>query len=111
MKIDSVKIIMGSKTKRGMNLQSQSEIIVNENKYSLIDNIGDGFQSTLSLNFSDQTNIEDNSIIEVNYEYYYDEKKPKKKLVLNTIRAITLFIVIGNFFLSYIMLGAVTFWF
>jgi len=58
----------------------------------------------------EQTELRENSIIEVSYEYWHDEKKKLKKTILNTIRLLTLFIVLGNFILSYIQLGSVAFW-
>lgn len=109
-KIDSIKIIIKDKSRIGMGIESQSEVLLSDNKYSLIDAIGDGFKSTISFDFPKQTELPDNSIIEVSYEYQYDEKRRQKKLILNTIRIITLFIVAANFILSFVLLGAVTFW-
>ncbi|MFX0073504.1 MAG: site-2 protease family protein [Candidatus Hermodarchaeota archaeon] len=109
-KIDSVKIIMEEPSTTGINIKNQSEIIVNEDKYSLIDKIGDGFKSTISFNFPEEVTIKEDSIIHVSYEYWYDEKKPKKKMILNAVRIITLFVVLANFILSFVLLGVVTFW-
>ena len=109
-KIDSIKIIMKDPLRTGMGIEGQSEILVNENKYSLIDAIGDGFKSTVSFDFAEQTELPDNSFIEVSYEYLHDEKKRQKKLILNSIRLFALFIVAANFILSFVLLGAVTFW-
>lgn len=109
--VDSVKIIMQDSQKSKMRIENRSEIILNENKYSLIDKIGDGYKATVSFDFSEDINLNDNSIIEVLYEYWYDEKRKRKKVILNTIRTITLFLVAANFILSFVLLGAVTFWF
>lgn len=109
-KIDSIKIIMRDQSRTGMAIETQSEILLNESKYSLKDTIGDGFKSTVSFDFPEQTILTDNSFIEVSYEYLHDEKRRQKKLILNTIRIIALFIVGANFILSFVLLGAVTFW-
>ncbi len=109
-KIDSIKIIMQDQSKQGMRTENQSEILLNENKYSLKDKIGDGFKSTVSFDFPEYTKLPDNSLIEVLYEYWHDEKKHLKKLILNTIRIVALFIIAANFILSFVLLGAVTFW-
>lgn len=102
---------MQDSQKSKMRIENRSEIILNENKYSLIDKIGDGYKATVSFDFSEDINLNDNSIIEVLYEYWYDEKRKRKKVILNTIRTITLFLVAANFILSFVLLGAVTFWF
>jgi membrane-associated protease RseP (regulator of RpoE activity) len=104
--VETVKIIMGSKSP----YTERSEIIVNKNNYELIDKIGDGYKSTISFNFPENTNLKDNSLIEVTYEYWYDEKKKIKKTILYIISLIILIIIAGNFILSYIKLGSVTFW-
>jgi len=109
-KIDSIKIIMKDQSRTGKGIEGQSEILVSENKYSLKDKIGDGFKSTVSFDFPEQTVLQDNSLIEVSYEYLHDEKRRQKKLILNTIRIVTLLIVAANFILSFVLLGAVTFW-
>jgi membrane-associated protease RseP (regulator of RpoE activity) len=105
-KIDSIKIFMQNQPK----IEEQSKILLGKKNYDLIDKIGDGYKSTVSFDFPDQTELRENSIIEVSYEYWHDEKKQLKKNILNTIRFITLFIVLGNFLLSYLQLGNVAFW-
>jgi membrane-associated protease RseP (regulator of RpoE activity) len=110
VKIDSVRIFTNQRDNKRMKVNSRSEILLNQNKYNLIDEIGDGFKSTLSLDFSDQVALKDNSLIEVTYEYWFDENRKKKRFLVNLIRVITLIIVAGNFLLSFIKLGAVTFW-
>ncbi len=104
-KVDSVKILIGNQ-----NIRDQSEIILPEDKYTLIDKIGDGFKDTLSLNLPEQTKLEEGSLIEISYEYWYDEKSKIKKRVLNLLRYFTLFIIAGNFILSFIKFGGVLFW-
>lgn len=104
--VETVKIIMGNKSP----YNERSEIIVNKNNYELIDKIGDGYKSTISFNLPENTSLKDNSLIEVTYEYWYDEKKKIKKTILYIISLIILIIIAGNFILSYIKLGSVTFW-
>ena len=104
--VETVKIIMGSKSP----YTERSEIILSKNNYELIDKIGDGYKSTISFNLPENTNLKDNSLIEVTYEYWYDEKKKIKKTILYIISLIILIILAGNFILSYLRLGNVTFW-
>ena len=107
VKVDSVKIFLEDKS----NPREHSEVLLDDQHYTLKDVLGDGFASTLSFNLPEQSTIKDSSVFEVNYEYWYDSKKPKKKKILNTIRFITLFIVLANFILSFIVLGYITtFW-
>ncbi len=105
-KIDSVKIVIENQ----IDARKQSEIILAEEKYSLIDKIGDGFKDTVSLNLPEQTKLEDGSLIEISYEYWHDEKRKIKKTLLNIIRVITLFIIVGNFILSFTRFGGLLFW-
>jgi len=104
--VESIKVMIGSQSSIG----GKSEILLGKNNYELIDKIGDGYKSTISFNFPEQTTLAKNSSIEVTYEYWHDEKKKKKKTILYIISLIVLFIVVGNFLLSYIQLGSVTFW-
>jgi hypothetical protein len=105
-KIESVKIIMGDKKK----VIEKSEILLTDDKYSLIDKIGDGFKDSVSLNLPEYTQLEENSMFEVTYEYWYDEKRKIKNTLLNIIRYITLVIILGNFVLSFIKFGGLLFW-
>ena len=104
--VDSVKIIIEDKK----NVRNQSEIILAEDKYNLIDKIGDGFKDTVILDLPPQAKLEKDCLIEVSYEYWHDEKQKIKKWLLNIIRSITLFIVIGNFILSFTTFGGIIFW-
>ena len=104
--VETVKIIMGSKSP----YTERSEIILNKNNYELIDKIGDGYKSTISFKLPENTNLKDNSLIEVTYEYWYDERKKIKKTILYLISIIILIIFAANFILSYMKLGIVTFW-
>ncbi|MBD3341050.1 MAG: hypothetical protein GF353_18220 [Candidatus Lokiarchaeota archaeon] len=108
--VDEVKLYLKQKNEFGNDYIEQSEILLAENNYKLEDKIGDGYKSTLTLNLSKNANIEENSIIEVSYEYLYDEKKKTKRTILYAITLFTLFIVAANFILSFIQLGVVTFW-
>jgi len=105
-KVDKVKILIENQNI----IRDQSEIILAEDKYNLIDKIGDGFKDTLSLNLPEQTKLEEGSLIEISYEYWYDEKRKIKKTILNLLRYFTLFIVVGNFILSFIKFGGILFW-
>ncbi len=87
-----------------------SEIIVAEEKYNLIDSIGDGYNDTLNLNF-DSKNLSNNKAhLDVTYTYWSDRNSKKKRNILNTIRLVTLFIVAGNFILSFLAFGFNLFW-
>jgi membrane-associated protease RseP (regulator of RpoE activity) len=105
-KVDSVKIIIEDKN----TLSGQSEIILPEDKYNLIDKIGDGFRDTVVLDLPEDTNIDENAQVEISYEYWYDEKQKIKKPIINTLRYITLFIFAGNFILSFVKFGGLLFW-
>ncbi|MFW9818884.1 MAG: site-2 protease family protein [Candidatus Thorarchaeota archaeon] len=105
-KIDSFKIVIEDKS----NLRGQSEVILAEDKYHLIDKIGDGFKDTVALDLPQYTNLDEGAQVEVSYEYWYDEKQKIKKPILNTLRYITLFIVVGNFILSIVKFGGIIFW-
>jgi membrane-associated protease RseP (regulator of RpoE activity) len=104
--VNSVKIIMEDQIRT----EEQSEIILPEEKYTLFDKVGDGFNDAVSLNLPEQSKLEDGSRIEISYEYWYDEKRKIKKNLLNIIRYFTLFFLVGNFVLSFIKFGGVFFW-
>ncbi|MHA1488869.1 MAG: site-2 protease family protein [Promethearchaeota archaeon] len=106
-KVDSIKIIMKNQSRT----EETTEIILGEENYELIDKIGDGFKSTVLFDLPKQTKLKDDSIIEVFYEYWDDNKKRLKKNIMYIIGLFTLFIVAGNFLLSFIKFGNVTFWF
>ena len=105
-KVDNVKIIIEEKS----GVREQSEIILSEDKYNLIDKIGDGFKDTVVLNLPEQTKLEEGSLIEISYEYWHDEKRKVKNSILNIIRYFTLFIIVGNFILSIVKFGDSLFW-
>jgi len=105
-KIDNIKISIKSQS----TLRERSDIILAEEKYQLIDKIGDGFKDTVFLNLPEQTKLEEGSLIEVTYDYWHDEKRRLKRNIINSIRFITLFIVLGNFILSFIKFGGTLFW-
>ena len=105
-KVDSVRILLEDQTGAGQ----PSEIILAEDKYTLIDKIGDGFKDTVSLNIPEHTQLEEGSLIEISYEYWHDEKQKIKKTLINTLRLITLFILAGNFILSFVRFGGLLFW-
>jgi len=104
--IESVKILLDDDSgERG-----GSEILLGENNYELVDKIGDGFKDTVSLKLSEQTNLTKNTVVEISYEYSYDDRTKEKKIVLNTIRILALTVIIGNFLLSFIKFGFNPFW-
>lgn len=105
-KVDSVKFLIENQVR----VKESDEIILAEDKYDLVDKIGDGFKDTVSLNLPEQTKLEEGSLIEVSYEYWYDEKRKIKRTILNSLRLITLFIVAGNIILSLIKFGSAFFW-
>ena len=104
--MDYVKILIENQN----NIRDQSEIILPDDKYTLIDKIGDGYKDALSLNLPEQTTLEEGAIIEIGYEYWHDEKRKIKNTFLNILRYFTLFILVGNFILSFIKFGGILFW-
>lgn len=106
-KIDSINIIMKDRWRS----IEPSTIKLSEEKFEIIDKIGDGFKDTVVLNLPEETNLTEDAVIEISYEYYYDEKRKTKNLILNSLRIITLFIIAGNFILSFIKFGSFFFWF
>jgi membrane-associated protease RseP (regulator of RpoE activity) len=105
-KVDSIKIIIEDKSR----LEGKSEIILAEEKYKLIDKIGDGYKDTVVLDLPEYTQLDEDAIIEVSYEHWYDEKQRIKKPILNILRYITLIILVGNFILSFVKFGGLLFW-
>ncbi|MFX1316304.1 MAG: site-2 protease family protein [Promethearchaeota archaeon] len=104
--VNSVKLLIDGRK----SLKERSEIDLAEEKYNLIDKFEDGYKETLVLDLPKETRLGKNSIIEVSYEYWHDRKKPLKMTLLNIIRVITLIIILGNFILSFVKFGALTFW-
>ena len=105
-KIDSVKIVISEDRMRG----EREEITLSEDNYELIDDIGDEFKDTILLKLPEQSSIKKNSIVEVTYEHYYDEKMTLKKFILNTIRVVTVTLVALNFIISIAKFGSYFFW-
>ncbi|MHA2267849.1 MAG: site-2 protease family protein [Promethearchaeota archaeon] len=104
--INTIEIILEDQS----NFTNSSRIILAEDHYELIDKIGDGFKDTVSFNLPEQKKLPEGSKIEISYDYQYDEKKKTKKIILNSLRLITLFIVAGNFILSLVNFGGLLFW-
>ncbi|MFX0027911.1 MAG: site-2 protease family protein [Candidatus Hermodarchaeota archaeon] len=105
-KVNSIKIVV----KDQLRLYESSTIELSEDKYKLIDKIGDGFMDTIVLDLPEHTQLKEDAIIEISYEHYYDEKAKIKRTILNSLRVISLFIIIGNFALSFIKFGGLFFW-
>jgi membrane-associated protease RseP (regulator of RpoE activity) len=103
--IESINLI----SKRGEN--QEDKIILGEKNYDLIDDIGDGFQDSVKLNFPEKTSLSKNSRIEISYEYEYDSQEKIKKPLLNFIRIFTTGLIVANFILSFLTIGIITFWF
>lgn len=89
--------------------KNSSEIIIGNKNFELIDSIDDGFDDAIKLKFHNK-NIPKNSILEIEYDYSHDKKRRRKKIILNSLRVITLAIVAGNFILSFLKFGVITFW-
>jgi len=105
-KINSINIIMKDPSR----LIEPSTIKLSEEKFEMIDKIGDGFKDTVLLNLPEDTKLTEDTIVEISYEYSYDEKRKIKSIILNSLRAITLFIILGNFILSFVKFGGLIFW-
>ncbi|MHA1373607.1 MAG: site-2 protease family protein [Promethearchaeota archaeon] len=104
--IDEVKILIKDNNSK----ENESEIILGKENYELIDSIGDGFNDAVKIHLPTTTTIKKNTIFEISFEYWYDEKIKIKKIVLNTIRAIALILMVSNFALSFIKFGFNLFW-
>ncbi|MHA2326487.1 MAG: site-2 protease family protein, partial [Promethearchaeota archaeon] len=105
-KVNSITIIIDDPSR----ITPPSEIALAQEKYELVDKIGDSFKDTVSLNLPEQTKIPDGSKVEISYNHWYDEKRKTKRAILNSIRLVTLFIVVGNFILSFVKFGGLLFW-
>ncbi|MFX1376504.1 MAG: site-2 protease family protein [Promethearchaeota archaeon] len=105
-KIDSVKLIMRDRSR----LADPSIIKLSEDRYELIDKIGDGFKDTVLLDLPEQSKLTEDTLIEIAYDHYFDEKGKIKRIILNSIRMVTLIIIAGNFILSFIKFGGLLFW-
>ncbi|MFW9771040.1 MAG: site-2 protease family protein [Candidatus Thorarchaeota archaeon] len=105
-KVDNIKVHLKDKSDK----QRNGEIILGENNYELKDKTGDGFNDTVSIKLPEDSKIKENTVFEIYYEYSYDEKKKIKKTILNSIRYVTLIIVLGNFILSFVKFGFNLFW-
>ncbi|HEC38464.1 hypothetical protein LCGC14_0438780 [marine sediment metagenome] len=105
-KINSIKILLEEESK----YINSSNIILGEEKYELVDKIGDGFKDSVTLNLPEQTMLTEDTKLEISYDYWYDEKRKVKKTILNSLRAITLFIIAGNLILSIVKFGSFFFW-
>jgi len=89
--IESVKILLKDAQKGDPN----SEILLGRDSYELVDKIGDGFKDTVLVTLPETTKLKKNSVFEVTYEYWYDDKRKTKSIVINTIRIIALGLIIG----------------
>jgi len=105
-KINSINVIMKDQSK----FIEPSTVNLSKERFEIIDKIGDGFKDTVLLNLPEDTKLTEDAVIEISYDYYYDEKRKIKKIILNSLRLITLFIILGNFILSFIKFGGLLFW-
>ncbi|MFX1311304.1 MAG: site-2 protease family protein [Promethearchaeota archaeon] len=106
-KIDSVKITIEDPKM----VKEKSEIILSQEKFKLIDKIGDGFNDTLSLNLPENANFKENARIEISYQYWYDEKRKIKRIIINILRFTALFLFAGNIILSFLKFGTILFFY
>ena len=104
--IESVKILLKDSQKGDPN----SEILLGKDNYELVDKIGDGFKDTVLVTLPETTKLKINSVFEVSYEYWHDDKRKIKSIVINAIRIIALGLIIGNFVLSFMNFGLRPFW-
>ena len=104
--VESVKILLKDAQKGDPN----SEILLGKENYELVDKIGDGFKDTVLVNLPETTKLKNNSVFEVTYEYWHDDKRKIKSIVINAIRIIALSLIIGNFVLSFMRFGFSLFW-
>ncbi|MHA1478200.1 MAG: site-2 protease family protein [Promethearchaeota archaeon] len=104
--VESVNILLKDAQKGDPN----SEILLGKENYELVDKIGDGFKDTVLVNLPETTKLKNNSVFEVTYEYWHDDKRKIKIIVINAIRIIALSLIIGNFVLSFMRFGFGFFW-
>ncbi len=104
--IEYVKILLKEDYKSNQN----GEVLLGKDNYELIDSIGDGYKDTVSVKLPETTKLKKNSVFEVSFEYWYDNKRKIKNNVLNAIRIVALSLILGNFVLSYLMFGFDLFW-
>jgi membrane-associated protease RseP (regulator of RpoE activity) len=104
--VESVNILLKDAQKGDPN----SEILLGKENYELVDKIGDGFKDTVLVNLPETTKLKNNSVFEVTYEYWHDDKRKIKSIVINAIRIIALSLIIGNFVLSFMRFGFGFFW-
>jgi len=104
--IESVKILLKDAQKGDPN----SEILLGKDNYELVDKIGDGFKDTVLVTLPETTKLKKNSVFEVTYEYWHDDKRKIKSIVINVIRILALSLIIGNFVLSFMNFGFGLFW-
>ncbi len=90
--------------------RDENDTYLDEKNYSLIDEIGDGYNDTILLNFPKDVDLKEKTLIEVSYEYLEDDRAKIKKIIINTIRILTLILIAGNFLLSFVKFGFNLFW-
>jgi len=99
--IEYVKILLKEDNKSNHN----SEVLLGKDNYELVDSIGDGYKDTVSVKLSETTKLKENSVFEVSYEYWYDNKRKIKRIVLNAVRGVALGLILLNFALSFSIFG------
>ena len=99
--IEYVKILLKEDNKSDRN----SEVLLGKENYELVDSIGDGYKDTVSVKLPETTKIKENSVFEVSFEYWYDDKRKIKRIVLNAVRLVALGLILGNFWLSFSIFG------
>jgi membrane-associated protease RseP (regulator of RpoE activity) len=99
--VEYVKILLKEDNKSDRN----SEVLLGKENYELVDSIGDGYRDTVSVKLPETTKIKENSVFEVSFEYWYDDKRKIKRIVLNAVRLVALGLILGNFWLSFSIFG------
>ncbi len=99
--VEYVKILLKEDNKSNQN----SEVLLGKDNYELVDSIGDGYKDTVSVKLPETTKLKKNSVFEVSFEYWYDEKRKIKRNVLNAVRVVALGLILGNFVLSFSIFG------
>ena len=99
--IEYVKILLKEDNK----INHNSEVLLGKDNYELVDSIGDGYKDTVSVKLPETTKVKENSVFEVSYEYWYDNKRKIKRVVLNAVRLVALGLILGNFVLTFSIFG------
>ncbi|HMF30259.1 MAG TPA: site-2 protease family protein [Candidatus Lokiarchaeia archaeon] len=95
---------------RVVNESDPSFIFENGKDFKLLEAGDSGTYDGLSFDIEGGKKPVDQDILLVDYEYVHDENKPIKKRILWVLWAISLFIIVSNFIVSYVKFGNLLFW-